>query len=253
MDSKIHHTFNIEDSVAYGWNIVKKNFKFCLISVIILGIVSWIFSFIQISFTGDLYNRSGFQNFLDVVFSIISLIINTIFFIGFTRIALSFLDGKTPHYSYLWDNLNSKIWKVIISSLLFLLIIAGGLVLLIVPGIIFLLRLNFYMYFIVDRDMGPIEALKASWRVTQNNVIKLFGVNIILMLLFIVSLLCYGLILYLGSLFGDSVRVIFAFLGSVCVFLIGYPFLFAVHLYVYRKLSGGHVSEPKNLTTNSSF
>jgi uncharacterized membrane protein len=62
---------------------------------------------------------------------------------------------------------------------------AVGLLLLIVPGIILALGLMLHKYAIVDQDLGPIECLKESWRLTDNEKFDLFlwglavmGINI---------------------------------------------------------------------------
>jgi uncharacterized membrane protein len=49
----------------------------------------------------------------------------------------------------------------------------GGL-LLIVPGVILYLGLVFAQFYVVDQNMGPIDALKASWEVTKGQRGQLF-------------------------------------------------------------------------------
>ena len=56
----------------------------------------------------------------------------------------------------------------------FLGMLAVGMVFLVVPGVILALGLGLYPYFIVDRNMGPVEALKASWDATTGHKANLF-------------------------------------------------------------------------------
>jgi uncharacterized membrane protein len=55
--------------------------------------------------------------------------------------------------------------------------------LLIVPGIIFFIMFQYYGYFIVDKKMGPVEALKASAALTKGVRWKLFGFGLVIGLL----------------------------------------------------------------------
>jgi uncharacterized membrane protein len=50
-----------------------------------------------------------------------------------------------------------------------------GWLLLILPGFIALLRFAFFPYFIVDKHMGPIDALKKSYEVTQHHLWDIFA------------------------------------------------------------------------------
>lgn len=50
---------------------------------------------------------------------------------------------------------------------LYMLIILGGFLLLILPGIYFMLMFMFAPYLVIDKNMGPIEALKASKKITK--------------------------------------------------------------------------------------
>ncbi len=49
-----------------------------------------------------------------------------------------------------------------------------GLICLIVPGIFLMIAFSFSDFAVVEKDMGPIEALKESWRVTSGHRLHLF-------------------------------------------------------------------------------
>jgi uncharacterized membrane protein len=70
------------------------------------------------------------------------------------------------------------------------LIVIGGFILLIIPGIFFALRLQFTCYLIVDKNLGPVEAVKTSWKITKGNAWNLFFLGILLGLINILGLLC---------------------------------------------------------------
>jgi uncharacterized membrane protein len=57
---------------------------------------------------------------------------------------------------------------------------------LIVPGIIIAMGLAFVPYLVVERGLGPVEALKESWRLTKGHKMQIFllvlalvGINIL--------------------------------------------------------------------------
>ena len=53
------------------------------------------------------------------------------------------------------------------SQLLMGLIVLGGFILLIIPGVIFSIKYMFTPYLVIDKGLGPIEALKASGKITD--------------------------------------------------------------------------------------
>lgn len=84
----------------------------------------------------------------------------------------------------------------VVGQILVGIIVIVGLLLLIVPGVIASLALMFTSFLIVDKGMGPIEALKESARITKGHRMALFlfvlamvGINILGFLALIVGLL----------------------------------------------------------------
>lgn len=68
-----------------------------------------------------------------------------------------------------------------------------GVVLCFVPGIIAILALSWAPYFAVDQDVGPIEALKGSWKITRDpGWYRVVGVFVAVMVLATASGLLMG-------------------------------------------------------------
>lgn len=65
--------------------------------------------------------------------------------------------------------------KFIAVQILMMLIVLGGLILFIIPGIIFSIKYMFAPYLVVDKGLGPIEALKESARMTDGVKWDLLG------------------------------------------------------------------------------
>lgn len=87
-----------------------------------------------------------------------------------------------------------------------------GLMLLIIPGFIVYHAFMFTTYYIVDKNLGPMTAIQASWNLTWNNV---------------VTVLC----------------VAFAMLFINMIPLIGMLISALISVYLYRKLETGNNSQ----------
>jgi uncharacterized membrane protein len=83
-------------------------------------------------------------------------------------------------------------WNAVLASLLVTVIIGIGFVLLIVPGIIFVCKLAFTPYLVVDRKMQVIEAVKESWRMTGGHAWKVFLIGLLSIPIGIAGLICFG-------------------------------------------------------------
>ena len=98
-------------------------------------------------------------------------------------------DPEGATLSSLWHP--RPFWKYLLASLLLGITIAVGLVLLIVPGIIFTLMFLFTTFIVIDRELGPIEAMKESHRITRGHKWPLLGFLLLLMLVNLGGLLAF--------------------------------------------------------------
>ena len=65
--------------------------------------------------------------------------------------------------------------KALIGWILYSLMVWVGWLLFVFPGFIALLRFSFFPYFIVDKNVGPIDALKMSYDVTKHHMWDMFA------------------------------------------------------------------------------
>lgn len=109
---------------------------------------------------------------------LISVVVLALFFVGldlgFRRIALYVHDRHESSYKELFSAF-SLAPKAIIGWILYCLMVWVGWLLFIFPGFIALLRFAFFPYFIVDKNMGPIDALKESYEVTKHHMWDIFA------------------------------------------------------------------------------
>ncbi|MEI7866748.1 MAG: hypothetical protein WCI11_02560 [Candidatus Methylumidiphilus sp.] len=121
-------------------------------------------------------------NWLALSLGLILLIFEYFLYAGLLKIILSVTDGRETRIGDLFSAGDVFI-SYLLGSILFGLIMAVGILLLIVPGLIFSVMFLFYGFFIVDKHMGPVEALKASAALTKGVRWQLFGFILILSLL----------------------------------------------------------------------
>jgi uncharacterized membrane protein len=173
--------FSIGDALSFGWNVMKKNFL--------------LFLYIMLTFIGlEVISNLSARARLGFIVVAAVLVIIMILKLGAIRIALDILDNRKVSYKQLISQ-PSLFPDYLIGTVLYLLIIVGGLILLVVPGIIWALKFQFYDYYIVDKKLGPIEALKRSAKATYGYKWDLFlfwlaiiGINIVGALALLVGL-----------------------------------------------------------------
>jgi len=142
------------------------------------------------------------ENALALVFGILLLAITIIG--AYVSIVLNYM-GVTKFYLKAHDSVETlrlkDLWtphpfvKYVLTALLFGVVFVVGLILLIIPGVIVSLVFGMALYLVMDRGLGPIEAMKESARITRGNRWRLFvlglailGINILGMIVLLVGL-----------------------------------------------------------------
>jgi hypothetical protein len=163
--------------------------------------------------------QSGFSLMALISANIISLLISAvvlaIFFIGldlgFKKIALDLHDRGDSSLKAMFSCF-SLAPKALVGWALYCLMVWIGWLCFILPGFIALLRFAFFPYFIIDKNVGPIAALKMSYEVTKDHVWDMFA--------FWVAI---KIIVYIG------------FLGWIGIILT-WPLSTLAYAFFYRKL-----------------
>ena len=200
------NTFTIKEAVSYGWQKTKEHFWF-IVGVTFVGI------FVPQILRGiieDQLKRDG--GFLLALLSVALVVVGIIFTIGIMKIFLKLYNNESADFSDLYSH-TYLFWKSFFAQLLSMLVLVVGFLLLIVPGIILSIRLLFVLMLVVDKHMGPVEAIKESMRITKGHFWHLLGFSLVSALICIAGVIAFGV----GVLVAAPVAL-FAF------------------VYVYRKL-----------------
>jgi uncharacterized membrane protein len=174
--------FSIGDAVSFGWETMKANIFFFIGVLIVMGVAEGIPRVI-----GDLTVKD--RPVVATIFYIISVVVNMGLSMGFIKILLKFCDGEKPKFSELFSCFH-LFFKYLGAVILYALIVLGGMILLIVPGVIWAIKFQFFPYFIVESELGPIESLKRSSAITDGAKMDLFLFGLLLLGINIVGALC---------------------------------------------------------------
>lgn len=180
--------FNFSDVLSYGWRVMKANLAFFVGLGVVFMTISYLPTIARIV-VGNLNLPKPFSITVQGCLIILGWVINIILGIGLLKIALTFCDERKPAFGTLFDAWGC-FWRYIGAAILYGLIVLAGFILLIVPGIIWAVKFGLSFYFVVDKGLGPVEALKASARTTMGVKWDLFGFGIVCALINLLGLLC---------------------------------------------------------------
>lgn len=169
----------IGESLRFGWETFKKN-PFFLIGV-----------FVAISAATAILETISQRENLDgpsgALVDLATLAVDFLLAIGVIVIVLKLVDGARPEFADVFNRVH-LILNYGAAAILYSLMIMVGLVFFIVPGVYLAVRFHFFGYFVVDREAGPIEALKMSSDLTEGVRMELFAFGLLLLVLIFVGL-----------------------------------------------------------------
>lgn len=171
--------------MRFGWETFKRRPWFFVGSTFLILLASALCdgftSGIDAALTGSAENPS-------IIGTVINLALGTLISMGATAFYLAAHDNPdTADLSLLWHP--RPFWKYLGASLLLSLAVAIGLVLLIVPGVIFGLMFMFTTFIVIERELGPIDAMNASNQLTRGHKWQLLGLVLLLVLINLLGLM----------------------------------------------------------------
>jgi type II secretory pathway pseudopilin PulG len=164
------NSLRVSSFITFGWETFKKRGWFFVLATLILYFLS---ALLTQFITGilSLFLPSTFAIDLG---SFINLVVSLLLAMGWTALSLKASDDVTTvSLSDFWHPQN--FWKYLGMYILYLLAIGVGFIFFIVPGIIAMCAFIFAPYFVIDKGLGPIEALKASARITKGHRLRILA------------------------------------------------------------------------------
>lgn len=201
-------TFTAGSCIRFGWETFKKRAWFFIGMTLAYLAISWIIGFFGGFVAGIFGEQSG-----NVLSSIIIYPLNMLLGMGFVALTLKAHDDpNAARFGDLWHP--RQFWTYLAASIMTTVVTVCGFILLIIPGIILSILFYFVTYLIIDRELGPIEAMRESIRITKGHRWTLF-------------------LLLLASLLICLVGVVCLFVGI----LVAFPIVALSTVHAYRRLS----------------
>ena len=158
--------FSVAGCIRFGWETFKKRPWFLIGVTALFLVASWVAGAV-----GGAFGNNGLPA---AAGGIVNAGLSMLLSMGITAFFLHANDAiENVPVGDLWHP--RPFWKFVGATILSGIVIVVGLLLLIVPGIIFSLMFLFTSYIVIDRNLGPVKAMKESKRITKGHRGKLLG------------------------------------------------------------------------------
>lgn len=168
---------------------------------------------------GAVFNNIGNQNpgsAVAILASIVSFVISIYFTVATTIAELRSVDRQKVSFTESLSQSGSYFFSMLLASLFVIVLLVGSLMLLIVPFFFVLPRITLFPYYLVEKKLGPIESVKASWEGTKGQSGKVWGiigVNILFALL-IITIIGIPFALYFLFMYSTALPLLYRWLGK---------------------------------------
>lgn len=171
-------SFRVGEMLSNGWELFKLNLAF----LISYQLVMYFLMFLML----------GSRGFVHIIIWVLTLLVK----MGFINSCIMISKGLKPGINQLYQN-----WRLflswIISNFFFAVMFTVGIILLVVPGCYVLARFGLFPYFLLDKNLGPIEALKQASRASDGVRWPIFWLFLASIFLNILGLLLFGVGLFI--------------------------------------------------------
>ncbi len=177
--------YSVGNAVSYGWAKFQANAGQIVIAGLIVFVAIAVFQVISFiiraiivqepectgrGFEYTCTDGSGFlvSIFASAISSFLFFFIYQVIGAGIIRGSLGITEGRPFQFDELFKT--DKIGPVVITSLISGAIVFVGTLLCFLPGIVASFLLSYALYFVIDKDMAPVDALKASVDLVVKNL-----------------------------------------------------------------------------------
>lgn len=184
--------FKIAEVFRTSWKAIKQNIWILTGLMVSYVIIALIINILLGPSLTDTMQGIPFPIGKQFTYLGVSLVFSGLFLLGYIKNIFQALDGIEPQFSA-YGAQAFKILKFIVAYILTVIICMIGMIFLIIPGIYLMLRLQFFMAFLVDENTGIIESLQKSWQITKGEGLHLFSLMLVQILVILVGVLLFGI------------------------------------------------------------
>ncbi len=217
---------SVNNSLSYGWNVMKKNFLVLLLVVIVVGLITGPTQ----SFRWNMnpahhwnWDHMGWQmhnmgwlalGMIGIVLGLLALawglLVVPVFKYGGRMMFLQAVREIRPDFNLLVRGFRQNYLGVVLANLLTIALVMLGFIMLVIPGIIVACRLAFVGFLVMDKGLDPITAVEESWRMTRGYGWTIFGLAFLSIFIFIAGLcLLFVGVLPAASWIGSSFATLY--------------------------------------------
>ncbi|CAN5573439.1 hypothetical protein BH11CYA1_BH11CYA1_20770 [soil metagenome] len=165
---------SIEGAFSVGWQQTKRQF----VPLLLVTAVSWAIPFAVFAVSAIFgffipKEQAMIKLLYGFVTGILSLVVNAILELGMINVQLRVLEGEDAKVSDLFSA-KKLMLTYVMGNFCFNFMLFWGYICFIVPGILVSIAIQFYSYFIVDKEIGPIESIRASWIASRGARLNIF-------------------------------------------------------------------------------
>ncbi len=119
-------------------------------------------------------DQSQGSEMIVALLGMVNTVIQIYFMMVISRYALRASEDRIIPFKQYFSFDGKTLLTMLGASVLYGLLMVGGLILLILPGLIFIIAYSMYIYLILEKNLGAIDALRQSWRMTRGNRENMF-------------------------------------------------------------------------------
>lgn len=187
---------SVGDCISYGWETFKKRpwllIGALLLAMIIASVPGMFGPQPEIGPDGKLIPPPVTASHL--IATLASIVVSIFVGIGLTTFALRAHDNiESAQIADLWNP--DPFWRFLGAHILTTVVVVIGFIAFIIPGVILAVGLGFVPYLVVERGLGPIQAMKESWRITKGYkgqlfllLLALLGISLLGMLALVIGI-----------------------------------------------------------------
>ncbi len=154
------------------------------------------------------YDFTSGASMLGAPGDILNLVLSLIMIPAGTVLYLWYADKKRLELPEWWKLTLKYLVSALLAALLVGLAVMAGFVLFIVPAFIFATWFAFTLYAVVDKGMGPVEAMKYSKGLAKGNAGKIWGIYLITFAIAIGAMIITALIPVVNSVVASLVVLV---------------------------------------------
>ena len=172
----VEQRFSKSEAIKFGWSTATGNLGLFFLAVLTMLIIQMMPVLLTQSF----------------VVMIVGTLLGMVVTMGIMRMCLRFVDDDRGELVDLFATFPLLI-NYVFATIVVGIIVTIGMLFFVIPGIFLGIRLQMYAWAIVDKQIGPIEALSQSWEMTRGSAWNLFLLSLLLGLVNILGMLALGI------------------------------------------------------------